>query len=317
MPADVGPATTCPCCTGTDTRVWLRTRPFSSPERGCAPSYTLLRCTACSHIWLFPPPSPDELSHFYNDIYHQAVTRSGEGERDPARWSRQIAAIRQYKSQGALLDLGCSSGGFLSCLNDGAWQLAGVEASPEAAQRARQITGGAIVTGDIATVELPSDAFDVITCSDVLEHLQDPRAIFQNVARWLRPGGIFYVFVPNIGSWEARLFQSFWYPLDLPRHLHFFSPASLDAFAGSAGLRTLRIATPPGNYIEHSESRILTWLARKATRKEVWIEIGGPTNIVARIIRKAFRVTLEEGFAQAAALFHAGPSFQAVFQRLE
>ncbi|HEY1809717.1 MAG TPA: class I SAM-dependent methyltransferase, partial [Acidobacteriaceae bacterium] len=243
----------------------------------------------------------------------QAVTRAGEG--DAERWGRLRSIIEHYKSGGAILDIGCSSGGFLSHLKGGAWELFGIEASPDAAERARHNTGGAIVSSDFATAELPPGRFDVITCYDVLEHLYDPRLVFQRAAQWLRPGGIFYIFVPNVLSWEASLFQSFWFPLDLPRHLHFFTPTSLNTLSSFAGLRTVQIATPPGNYLENDISRILTWLARKASGKNVWIEIGGPTNIVARIIRKGIRLTLYDGFGLAASLAHAAPSLQAVFQK--
>lgn len=303
------PAHLCPCCAGAENSLWMRTRPLSASE----PSYTLLHCTSCGHIWLADPPSPEQLSHFYDPVYHQAVMGSGEG--DAVRWGRLLTVIQQYKTQGAILDLGCSSGGFLSHLKSGPWDLAGIEANPEAADRARHNTGGRILTGDITSADLPAGAFDVITCYDVLEHLHEPRAVFQNVARWLRPGGIFYIFVPNISSWEARWFQSFWYPLDLPRHLHFFSPSSLNALTRFSGLRTLRIATPPGNYLEQNTSRLLTWLARKASGKNVWIEVGGPTNIVARVIRKGIRLTVEDGFGRAASAFRAGPSLQAIFQK--
>ncbi|HEX3659891.1 MAG TPA: methyltransferase domain-containing protein [Acidobacteriaceae bacterium] len=303
------PAVACPCCLSSSATLWLRTRPLSASE----PSYSLLRCESCTHVWLYPPLTAEQLAPFYDAVYHQAVTHAGEG--DAERWGRLRRIVEQYKNGGAILDIGCSSGGFLSHLQGAAWQLAGIEASPDAAERARQNTGGRIVTGDIATAQLPPGAFDVITCYDVLEHLHQPRVVFENVARWLRPGGIFYIFVPNILSWEARLFQSFWYPLDLPRHLHFFSPTSLNALAGVAGLRTVQIATPPGNYLENNVSRILTWLARKASGKQVWIDIGGPANLVARVMRKAIRLTIEDGFGVAASACHAAPSLQAVFQK--
>jgi SAM-dependent methyltransferase len=301
----------CPCCTAAASRLWLRTRPLSASE----PSYTLLRCPACSHVWLADPPPPEQLARFYDPIYHQVVTRSGE--MGLARWGRQVEILSQYKSGGAILDIGCSSGGFLSCLKGDAWQLAGIEASPDAAERARQLTGGHIVCGDIATAELPPNSFDAVTCTDVLEHLYEPRPVFEKAAQWLKPGGIFYIFVPNIFSWEARFFQSFWYGLDLPRHLHFFSDASLNALSRFAGLDTRWIVTPPGNYLEQSTSRILTWLARKATRQNVWIDIGGPTNLPSRIVRKGIRLTVENGFGRAASLCRAAPSFLALFQKPE
>ena len=81
------------------------------------------------------------------------------------------------------------------------------------------------------------ESFDVITCFDVLEHLYEPRQVMARVGEWLKPGGIFYVLVPNVDSAEARVFGSYWHGLELPRHLFHYSPASLKFLAESAGLR--------------------------------------------------------------------------------
>ncbi|HEX4311802.1 MAG TPA: class I SAM-dependent methyltransferase [Acidobacteriaceae bacterium] len=277
------------------------------------PSYTLLRCSACSHVWLSNPPSADELSRFYGPEYHQAVSCAGEG--DAARWGGLLKTIQRYRTKGALLDIGCSTGGFLSHLSGGAWQLAGIELSAEAAERARTNSGGQIMTGSIGEVEFPPNSFDVITCNDVLEHLHEPRIVFEKVAGWLKPDGIFYVFVPNVLSWEARLFQSFWYGLDLPRHLHFFSPSSLNSLSSQAGLETLRIATPPGNYLEQSTCRLLTWLVYKATGSIHIIDMSGRVNPVLRVVRKGLRIVVGDGFGWVASMGRAGPSLQAVFQK--
>ena len=164
-------------------------------------------------------------------------------------------------------------------------------------------------------MRFPPKAFDVITCYDVLEHLHEPRVVFEKVAQWLKPNGIFYIFVPNVMSWEARLFRSFWYPLDLPRHLHFFSPSSLNSLANFVGLRTSEIVTPPGNYLEHNTSRLLSYLAHRATGSNAAIDISGQANILWRVARKSFRLSVESGFGLAASIFHVGPSLHAVFQR--
>ena len=60
------------------------------------------------------------------------------------------------------------------------------------------------------------------------------------MAEWLKPGGIFYVLVPNVDSAEARVFRSYWHGLEMPRHLFHYSPASLKFLAESAGCRRYR-----------------------------------------------------------------------------
>jgi len=47
-----------------------------------------------------------------------------------------------------------------------------------------------------AKLPLPDSAFDSILCSDVLEHIADPFALFSELVRVLKPGGNLLVFVP-------------------------------------------------------------------------------------------------------------------------
>src|SRR5262249_25496780 len=50
-----------------------------------------------------------------------------------------------------------------------------------------------------------SDSFDLITSSDVLEHIADDRAVLGEMARVARPGGLLVVVVPAFPSlWSNR-----------------------------------------------------------------------------------------------------------------
>jgi ubiquinone/menaquinone biosynthesis C-methylase UbiE len=56
-----------------------------------------------------------------------------------------------------------------------------------------------------ALSDLPFDpeAFDVIACEYVLEHVQDPAAAFREMRRVLRPGGRIIVLTPNLLSYKS------------------------------------------------------------------------------------------------------------------
>ena len=99
----------CPCCNEQSSTNWLQVPERSQNGAGC---YELLRCASCHHVWLDKPPAPDEMSYYYGPQYHRAVGSSGETS--PKRWKRQLQVIQQYKSGGHILDVGCSSGGFLA-----------------------------------------------------------------------------------------------------------------------------------------------------------------------------------------------------------
>ena len=184
----------CPVCGQAGAREWLR-----APDRlhGRQEQYTLLRCPACSLVWLSKPPKPAEMHRHYTDAYDRLI--SAAGENSPRRWRDRNAALAPHKQSGALLDLGCSSGAFLQSLCGKGWDLSGIEMSAESAKQAQARSGANVFVGDILDAQFAAESFDVITCFDVFEHLYEPRRVMAKVAEWLKPGGIFYVLVPKCG----------------------------------------------------------------------------------------------------------------------
>jgi SAM-dependent methyltransferase len=71
---------------------------------------------------------------------------------------------------------------------------------------------------------------------NVLEHLPDPRTALRAIRDLLRPRGILIVCVPNFDSWQARATTAAWFHLDVPRHLHHFTPTGLKALLTDARL---------------------------------------------------------------------------------
>ncbi len=209
-----------------------------------------MRCHACSVVWLKNPPTPEEMAQHYGSNYDAMIALSGE-EAIEAYWRGPRNTLLKYKSGGSILDMGCSSGGFLSSLK-GDWKLHGIEISSEVAERARKRTGAEVFVGDVLDAPFAPGSFDAITCFHVFEHMYHPREVMQRVSQWLRPGGVFVTYMPNIDSAGRRIFGSYWYALELPRHLYHFSPVSLSNVAKAVGLETVSVTTDREVFIESS-----------------------------------------------------------------
>ena len=54
---------------------------------------------------------------------------------------------------------------------------------------------------DAGRVDLPGQSADVVVCVETIEHLENPRALFLELARLTRPGGLVVVTTPNQVSW--------------------------------------------------------------------------------------------------------------------
>jgi SAM-dependent methyltransferase len=276
--------------------------------------YRLVRCLSCSGIWLASPPKPEEMDQHYTEDYHRGIAAAGEG-RATSRWRNQVKLISKHKKEGAILDIGCSSGGFLSTMKGPSWNLYGIEMEYSTAERARTQTGADVFVGDALFAPFPSASFDVITAFDVLEHVYSPREFLSKVYEWLKPGGIFYAMMPNIESWEARLFGSYWYGLELPRHLTHFSPKSLEHIMTEIGFERVLIKTPAISYVEQSMGYLCSSLLEAIGISPTPQSRPVSRSIPWRAIRKMFRLFLFEPMAMIGSIAKVGPSLEVVFRK--
>lgn len=276
----------CPVCGHSIVENWIE-----APDRfqGRLRLYQLARCPFCSLVWLQDPPPPIEMAQHYGEDYDRAIAGVGE---DPDHWKERRDTVLSYKSGGVILDLGCSSGGFLSLLKGSSWELHGIEMSAAVAQRAQAKCGGEIFVGDLLDATFAPGTFDVITCFHVFEHLYQPGEVLEQVAAWLKPGGIFYTNMPNIDSAGAKVFRSYWYALELPRHLYHFSPASLGKLATSVGLETVSLTTHRELFVEASLRYVVDDLLRKIGISRLPLARAKSPSIPFRVVRKAFRWTV-------------------------
>lgn len=70
--------------------------------------------------------------------------------------------------------------------------------------------------------------FDIINLSSVIEHVSDPKKLLILLNKKLKKNGIIIVKTPNFDSLSRKIFKKYWHNLDIPRHLHIFSPKNLD-----------------------------------------------------------------------------------------
>ncbi len=113
--------------------------------------------------------------------------------------------INKYNLSGSVLDLGCGNGKTLLSISDKFSELHGVDIldilSPEAQTKVN------FSSADLNFEKLPygNSSMELVTALQIIEHLENPFFLAREVARVLRPGGIFVFSVPNPFNLAFRL----------------------------------------------------------------------------------------------------------------
>jgi len=182
------------------------------------------------------------------------------------RWFRGRRARQLERAIGGvsgkrILDVGCGRGFTLRRLQERGADVYGTQMSESAANAARALIGDErVFVGELADARFPAGAFDAVTLWHVLEHVPAPLDLLREIARLLREGGVAYIETPNAGGWTARTFAADWLAYDIEHHVSHFTPESLTALAGRAGLEPTRVQHLS---IEYSPVTLMqTWLNR-------------------------------------------------------
>jgi ubiquinone/menaquinone biosynthesis C-methylase UbiE len=123
------------------------------------------------------------------------------------------ARILQHEIENAAfwLDLGCGRDFVPDWVplrverDHGRRRIAGVDMDLQALQAHNTVDYRVLATGE--GLPFADGTFDLVTMNMVLEHVQEPLLVFEEVFRVLKPGGAFLVHTPNRDGYTTRLTQ--------------------------------------------------------------------------------------------------------------
>ncbi len=231
-------------------------------------SATLVRCRRCGLVYQNPRPTLAAMGEHYPDAYEpyaDHMAEAGDLEQRAIEYGiqKRTRFVTRQVDSGRILDVGCATGTFLVGMRTlGRWQVEGVEINPQVAEAARNRFGLQVHTGTLEEAALPPARFDAVTMWDVLEHVHDPTHTLQEIHRILKPGGIVVIRVPNLDSWDVKLFGTNWAGYDAPRHLYVFTRRTLTALLRKTGFRVVDHSCAIGSYMTFAIS-VRFWLTAR------------------------------------------------------
>lgn len=246
-------AVPCPACAADDPEVILhgRDRLFAQPGR-----YRVVRCGHCRLIYVSPRPTVASLARHYPDDYFcykppqeaflpLRIILSALGRGLSARRVAGLErVIGRLTPETTIVDVGCGINALLQYIRQTrGCEGIGVDFKAEAARYVRDTLKMPIVQGTLHDGHFDDEQFDVVTMTEYLEHEPNPRSVLTEARRITKPGGHLAIEVPYIGGLPAKVFRSRWSQLDLPRHLVFYTPDTLEDMLARCGYRLLDVRT--------------------------------------------------------------------------
>ncbi|MEO5644707.1 MAG: class I SAM-dependent methyltransferase [Bacteroidia bacterium] len=240
------PGLTCICCGGSS---FHRFRTIKN--------YKLYKCDQCGFVRVAPLPGVKQLEEFYNQTRTEGDNKSlrkkllgafmGEANNPKRDYFGQVLAkvsTLVNKTKFDILEIGAGFGYFIHYANTSGHKAIGTEMTREYAEMSSEDLNGKIihVEGDRYADHFAPASVDLIYMEHVFEHVLHPQELLVQIKRMLKPGGVFFVAVPNINSMSSKFFGKHWSWGAPPDHLYFYNPENLSLLLQRNGFEIIDVS---------------------------------------------------------------------------
>ncbi len=209
-------------------------------------SFSISSCNDCGFCFTNPRPDVGESLKYYDSNAYISHSKTSRGlvnrlfhfaRSYTLKSKRRI--LNKYVSGKRLLDYGCGTGDFLGTMKNSGWSVIGIEPN-ELARNEAINTHGLKIHDEAEFHVLDNSSLDCISLWHVLEHvypLEDRIAAFHDK---LDADGTLIVALPNMNSYDAKRYGTYWAAYDVPRHIYHFNPHTIKALMSKHGFEHIK-----------------------------------------------------------------------------
>jgi len=221
-------------------------------EIACDEQFAIHKCSSCCLCYTYPRPSSEVLTKIYTDQYwFRENKKSTLNTRvrlvqlfNTLRLAAMVKPLTNRLQPGdKILEVGCGSGQLAVYLKRCGFDVEVTDINRDLLREIYTNHGINGYCGDLPEMSFPPHLYKAIIFNNVLEHLVDPTGNLLRVHDLLARDGFVFVEVPNIDSFQYRIFKESWFPLQIPEHLFHFTPASLQGVMQQCGMERVWAST--------------------------------------------------------------------------
>ena len=155
-----------------------------------------------------------------------------------------IAKELPQKSGLKILDAGCGEGHLLeTCFKKYSGnQYYGIDITEIALEKARKRCSlSQFKRANLSSIGFESEFFDVVMCTEVIEHVIDYQVVLNELKRALKKGGFFLITFPNEFLWTVSRFVLRRDPVKVPDHVNSFNPSQMKSHVNLEMIKQIQL----------------------------------------------------------------------------
>ena len=221
----------CPLCQSSA----IKKRFACVDEFATGEQFDIFECTACGLAFTQNVPDEKEIDRYYESPTYISHSNTSKGFVNRVyhivrrimlqKKARKVEMLTGLKN-GRLLDYGAGTGHFARLMETRGWSVTAIEKNGKARELALKEFGFEMLPVE-ALSTIKDKELDVVTMWHVMEHIQEPDRMWDELHRILGDKGIAIIAVPNSASYDALKYKEHWAAYDVPRHLWHFTPSTI------------------------------------------------------------------------------------------
>ena len=221
----------CPLCKSSA----IKKRFACVDEFATGEQFDIFECTACGLAFTQNVPDEKEIDRYYESPTYISHSNTSKGFVNRVyhivrrimlqKKARKVEMLTGLKN-GRLLDYGAGTGHFARLMETRGWSVTAIEKNGKARELALKEFGFEMLPVE-ALSTIKDKELDVVTMWHVMEHIQEPDRMWDELHRILGDKGIAIIAVPNSASYDALKYKEYWAAYDVPRHLWHFTPSTI------------------------------------------------------------------------------------------
>ncbi|MEK7151732.1 MAG: class I SAM-dependent methyltransferase [Patescibacteria group bacterium] len=219
-------------------------------------------CKKCELGILGDVTSNEDLKKFYKINYRKTVSQKLGSGMSPHEiflaeiqfQNNRLTFLNKYFGKNKrLLDVGCSAGMFLWHARKYVKEAVGIDYDSRSAKFAARKCRCKTYSTDIEQTTLEEKSFDIICAFQTLEHVSDPIDFIGRYKKYLKPGGVMAIEVPNLRdsllyAYDVPFYEKFYFH---NAHLWYFTAASLEKLMTKSGFVGEAFSYQSYNFMNH------------------------------------------------------------------